>query len=501
MKKMRILEAGRLRWPFLDAGCCAGSRPRRRAGAMPDGLAGQPGAGLPAAMQEAEPAFELGQQAARRQALARRPAPAGRGRQRLPEHRRRLPGGGGPGQPAGRPGHRAAQAGRGGVEPPERMPPRLDKALDLEVKVAAARGDKGDPAQLERLLADAENVWREAADCASRPTRRRPRRASPPRVRARRPTPVLSAAPPATPPGRAPPRWAITPARPGGTSAGTTPRCSTARPCWPGKGAPTSAPAAARPRPCARSSRPRSTPTTPNTGPPVGSATDQSQQLRTAGPAVSATEKDALSVRAEAAWRDAVIQCRGNPQSLARTNADAIARERAPRCPRTPWPSYGSRKAPPPAIVTNQPVATPVVAAPAQALAAAAPGVKPPVAMPAPATAPAATAAPAPAATPAPAAAAAPAAPPGEVVLVAGDTTYRGAFALDRQSGAVSGTGTVEWTNGERYVGTLVNGRKHGKGRFEWVGRPVVRRRLGGGSGGRLRGDPLCRAATATKGR
>ena len=61
-------------------------------------------------------------------------------------------------------------------------------------------------------------------------------------------------------------------------------------------------------------------------------------------------------------------------------------------------------------------------------------------------------------------------APAAEAVLVAGDTTYRGAFALAATGGAVSGSGRVEWTNGESYVGTLVEGRKHGKGRFNWVG-------------------------------
>ena len=60
-------------------------------------------------------------------------------------------------------------------------------------------------------------------------------------------------------------------------------------------------------------------------------------------------------------------------------------------------------------------------------------------------------------------------APAADGVLVAGDTTYRGAFAIVSASGEVSGTGAVEWANGERFTGTLVKGRRQGKGRFSWA--------------------------------
>jgi hypothetical protein len=84
-------------------------------------------------------------------------------------------------------------------------------------------------------------------------------------------------------------------------------------------------------------------------------------------------------------------------------------------------------------------------------------------------------------------------------VLVAGDTTYRGAFALAGTGGAVSGSGRVEWTNGESYVGTLVEGRKHGKGRFNWVGGQWYEGDWGM-TGPRATASSSSSAATATRG-
>jgi hypothetical protein len=62
-------------------------------------------------------------------------------------------------------------------------------------------------------------------------------------------------------------------------------------------------------------------------GPLWDQATDHTQRLKAAG-GVSATERDNLSVKAEVAWREAFVQCRGSSQNLARGNADALARER-----------------------------------------------------------------------------------------------------------------------------------------------------------------------------
>lgn len=49
-----------------------------------------------------------------------------------------------------------------------------------------------------------------------------------------------------------------------------------------------------------------------------------------------------------------------------------------------------------------------------------------------------------------------------------GDQTMTGNFTTDPQSGKVSGTGQISWTNGNRFEGTLVRGVKQGKGMFSW---------------------------------
>jgi hypothetical protein len=48
------------------------------------------------------------------------------------------------------------------------------------------------------------------------------------------------------------------------------------------------------------------------------------------------------------------------------------------------------------------------------------------------------------------------------------DQTMTGNFSTDPQSGKVSGTGLIVWTNGNRFEGTLVGGVKQGKGKFIW---------------------------------
>ena len=433
--------------------------------AMPDASA--PAVDCPALMQQAEMTFERGQQAAAaRQWKEARPLLADASSAFLTVA-------------AGCPAV-AAQANRQGDKASAALKaaeaasshqsdclPRLDKALDLDIRAAAARGEKGDPAQIERLLADAESTWREAAEMCQSPHKEKAEKSLAATIRVRAANAELLSAGPACDAA-----WKSA------GSLGDYARAAWKEKRWDdaamlyGKAVLAWEGAADK---CLGSRQQQAMRKVEQTqvdahnaehcGPLWDAATDLSQHLRTAGAAVSATEKDVLSVKAEVAWRDAVVQCRGNPQALARTNADAIARERGTPLPVNAMALYGSRKAPPPAIVSNQPVITPVVAAAPAALA--------PVATKAPASATVATpppvAAPAPtvAAAAAPADAAAPA--PAEVVLTAGDTTYRGAFKLGA-NGAVSGTGSVEWTNGERYVGTLVEGRKHGKGRFEWVG-------------------------------
>lgn len=57
---------------------------------------------------------------------------------------------------------------------------------------------------------------------------------------------------------------------------------------------------------------------------------------------------------------------------------------------------------------------------------------------------------------------------PTEQVIPAGDTTYRGRFTVDPATGAVTGSGKVEWRNGNRYEGPVQNNQLTGKGKFAW---------------------------------
>ncbi len=56
----------------------------------------------------------------------------------------------------------------------------------------------------------------------------------------------------------------------------------------------------------------------------------------------------------------------------------------------------------------------------------------------------------------------------GRMVVNASDTTMTGDFTLNPTTGAVTGTGQVVWTNGDRYEGALINGIKQGNGKFIW---------------------------------
>lgn len=433
--------------------------------AMPD--ASGPPMDCPAAMQEAEMGFERGQQAtsAKQWAEARRLlAEAGAAYLAVAANCPALA------AQANRQGDRATDALKAAEAVSTHhteCQPRLDKALDLDLKAAALKSEKGDPAQIERLLAEAETTWREATEHCHAPHREKAEKSLAATQRARAANGELLSAGPACDVA-----W-----------KNATALADYARAAWKEKRWDDAAALYSKSvlawegaaDKCLGNRQEQAVRKVAQTqidahnaehcGPLWDHATDQTQALRTTGPAVSATEKDVLSVRAEAAWRDAVSFCRGHPQALARTNADAIARERGTPLPTNAVALYGTRKAPPPAAAPSaapQAAPTKVAQAPVAAAASVAPAAEKPVVTPPVAVAPTAPAA--------PASTMAPAAPSGELVVKAGDTTYRGNFVLDRKSGAVSGTGTVEWTNGERYVGQMVEGRKHGKGRFEWVG-------------------------------
>lgn len=56
-----------------------------------------------------------------------------------------------------------------------------------------------------------------------------------------------------------------------------------------------------------------------------------------------------------------------------------------------------------------------------------------------------------------------------QTTITAGDTTYRGSFSTDAKTGAVNGSGSVLWKNGNRYEGPVVNTQLTGKGSFTWA--------------------------------
>lgn len=359
--------------------------------------------------------------------------------------------------------------------------PRFDKALDLDLRATAARNDKGDPAEVERLLGEAEGVWRDAVGLCQSPHREKAEKSLASTVRARAANAELLSAGPACDAAWKSAgalvdyargawkdkRWddaAMLYDKAAMAWEGAADKCSGTRQQQAQRKAEQTHVDAHNAEHC---------------GPLWDAATDQAQRLKTNGAGLPASERDQLSIRAEVGWRDAATACRGAPQTLARTNAEALARERGAPLPAQAMAMYGSKKAPPPvvAVVSAPPAAAAsmAVAVPSAVtgtgaaraavggagLTAAAPVTASPTAPKAPADAPRPVEAAPLDARPVPAA---------DGVLVAGDTTYRGAFAIVSASGEVSGTGTVEWANGERFAGTLIKGWRQGKGRFTWVG-------------------------------
>lgn len=199
--------------------------------------------------------------------------------------------------------------------------------------------------------------------------------------------------------------------------------------------------------------------------PPFEHARDFSTKLRNGGAALPLAERQTQSQIAETLWRDTAKLCKGGAQELALNNAQALARERG-----TPW------------------VATPLPAAPRPATTAVAAR---PAAAPPPVTAAATVAATATATAPLRQASAAPIAPlavaaapePKLFDRSAGDTHYVGRFVREDDD-TVSGTGRVEWKNGDTYEGALVHSQRQGVGEIRWA------------SGQRYKGDWLGDHAT-----
>lgn len=196
--------------------------------------------------------------------------------------------------------------------------------------------------------------------------------------------------------------------------------------------------------------------------PPFERAREFSTRLRNGGAALPLAERQAQSQIAETLWRDTARLCKGSAQELALNNAQALARERGTPWVATPLPGAAPAASPPAPALAAAPKAGGTLAAAATAGATAATAAAPlrqaaatPITpLPAPATA--ATAA---------------AAPPPEPKLfdrTAGDTRYVGQFVREDDD-TVTGTGRVEWKNGDVYEGPLVHSQRQGVGEIRWA--------------------------------
>jgi hypothetical protein len=203
--------------------------------------------------------------------------------------------------------------------------------------------------------------------------------------------------------------------------------------------------------------------------PPFERAREFSTKLRNGSAALPLAERQTQSQIAETLWRDTAKACKGSAQELALNNAQALARERG-----TPWVATALPGAAP---VATAPPTTPVAQAPKGAAAGAAATASTAAttatvkaAAPAPAAAARTTlaAAPAPATAPPQATPPTPAPEPKLFDRTAGDTRYVGQFVRNDDD-TVTGTGRVEWKNGDVYEGPLTRSRREGQGEIRWA--------------------------------
>ncbi|WP_422045978.1 hypothetical protein [Roseateles sp.] len=221
-------------------------------------------------------------------------------------------------------------------------------------------------------------------------------------------------------------------------------------------------------------------------------AREFTQKFRNASSGLAVTERQQQSQIAETLWRKTSTMCKGAALELAGNNAQALARERG-----TPWvasavpePAAAAQAAKPstaaPAVSAaavgaaalsivsgrNAAAATTGTATTASTIAkssntAVASPAPAATSTPAPATTPPAVAAPAPAAAQ-PSSASKPAGALQDLDVRAGDTHYKGQFVRE-EGQVVTGTGRVEWANGDVYIGALVRSARQGKGEFIWA--------------------------------
>lgn len=339
--------------------------------------------------------------------------------------------------------------------------PRLDKALDLDIRAATAKRENRDASDIERLLAEAESNWRDAASHCQPPHREKAERYLNSTIRARAANAEMLSNSPACDSA-----WKNAGAL-GELAKGAwkdkhwdesaslyhkavmawetaSDNCTGARQLQAQKKIEQTQLDAHNAEHC---------------GPRWDSATELTQQAKTNAATATLAERDQFSVKAEVAWRNAVALCKGAPQSLARNNADALARERGAPLPPSAIAQIAKPLPGPVAVVDTPPSAASGIVSGNNA----------------PSPAPAQTNAKAPVVAPAASASSTRQAPektspaPTEPqVIVAGDTTYRGKFSIDKGANTVSGEGIVEWPNGDRYNGQLAAGKRQGKGRFTW---------------------------------
>lgn len=183
--------------------------------------------------------------------------------------------------------------------------------------------------------------------------------------------------------------------------------------------------------------------------PPFERAREFSTKLRNSGAALPLAERQTQSQIGETLWRETARLCKGSAQELAANNAQALARDRGTPWVATPLPGAPAPAPAPVVAAAPKPAATPATPKPAS---------------PPPAAAPLRQAA----ATPIAPLVTAPAPEPKLFDRTAGDTRYVGQFVRE-EGDVVSGTGRVEWKNGDVYEGPLLRSQRQGVGEIRWA--------------------------------
>ena len=184
-------------------------------------------------------------------------------------------------------------------------------------------------------------------------------------------------------------------------------------------------------------------------------ASEQTRQLRRIGQSLSVIERQTHSQAAETLWRDAVEQCQGPAQESARGNAQALARERGSAWVRTELPGASAA-----------PAATAATASAPKSGAASAP-TRPPAPAPARATGQPPAAQPVTGQPAGDKTEPSAAAQPTELEYNSGDTRFKGIFSGPADK--LSGSGQIDWANGDQYRGELREGKRNGQGEFVWA--------------------------------